>query len=56
MVSKNPQLGGIRLKNKIKVYMSGRNYNAEGFYNVLDGKLTVLEITNKKSVIIINVT
>lgn len=42
MVSKNPQLGGIRLKNKIKVYMSGRNYNAEGFYNVLDGKLTVL--------------
>lgn len=27
----------------IKVYMSGRNYTAEGHYNVLDGKLTVLE-------------
>lgn len=31
------------MDNLIKVYMSGRNYNAEGYYNLIDGKLTVLK-------------
>lgn len=31
------------MNDKIKVYMSGRNYDAEGYYNLSDGKLTVLE-------------
>lgn len=35
--------GGKRLNNLIKVYMSGKNYNAEGYYNISDGKLTVLK-------------
>lgn len=30
------------MNDVIKVYMSGRNYKAEGHYNVEDGKLTVL--------------